>query len=158
MLGAMGLTMTNQIPKLQNETRTAEWEVPDPETPNRNLLRPDFNISFHENSPWHTDAINFVRNNICRFGNSITAAIIGKKSDAQILESDQYCLQGLCCEAQRCSKKDVITKMNKADLKPGVSKKNMEPKAVNGRQARRKKRDEVSHLSSCYPHLNHGCD
>ena len=147
MLGAMGMTTTSQIPKLRDEPRAVEWEIPDPETEDGYLLRPDFSISFQENSPWHTAAISFVQNNICRFDNSISATAIKRKSDAQILAQIGTVFKGFATKYKDAVKDTIMRTKNKNDLKgSGATKKSMEPKAVSGRQARRKKR-VTSHLS-----------
>jgi len=82
----MGLPTTS---KLRDAARKKPKQksggyIRDPETQGQ-LLRPDWAVSFTDNSGWHKSAIAFFRQKIPLQNPAISQAIIAKKSDQEIL-------------------------------------------------------------------------
>ncbi|KAJ7463679.1 hypothetical protein FB451DRAFT_1493222 [Mycena latifolia] len=102
---AMGLP---NKPKLKDAALIRSKEsgggyIKDRETSGR-LLRPDWTVSFVENSSWHLDIINYMRQKVPVQQPAITADIMKAKSDDEILDRVEVVFKNIVTEARKLAK------------------------------------------------------
>ncbi|KAJ7030920.1 hypothetical protein C8F04DRAFT_1186384 [Mycena alexandri] len=109
--------------------------IPDPATPNGTLLRPDWKISFNDNSVWHAAMIKCTRQKVPTITPAISRAAMDDKSEDEILDRLASVFRNVSAEYRKAPKPQPseLTIENTPDA---------DPKRTNRRKGRKVRKSE----------------
>jgi hypothetical protein len=83
----MGITSSKHIKNVV-PLGDDDYYLADPET-GKNLLRPQWQANYNQNSTWHADAIDFLRKKGPGFHPALTKAILASKTDEELSKRNE---------------------------------------------------------------------